>query len=541
MNESFLIRMFLAAGIWVAEATAVLLGAWLLTHLFRRNASLRHFIWLIAFCAALLIPCLSAVVPSLVTVRTSAPTRMGDYLRSSAGRKWEIGVKAGLPLAKNRQAAVSPDAPPARVISNPRYGTPIRLFLLWVWLGGVVVVALQGVAGVYGLRVLRRHSGENPFDALFLAELAARMGLTRAWELRVSDTATPPVAMTWGVMRPVVLLPRDAIYWPKERLEAVLLHELAHVRRYDSVSQALAFIVCALHWFHPAVWRAARALRAEAEVAADDIVLLSGVKPSSYASQLLYFAAHLGQKRQPFAVIGVSLMKQSKIETRILSIVDSSRRRRLLTPFEAMRAGGFGLLTALLLASVRPATSSASAQQEPLTSLKPTSLLSSLRQTLNPLTPPKKAVTPKNRSRRGSPSGRAARPNPDVLVTPRPKPRPVPRPSPDVLPVKPKISVPSGAAGTIPTRSADATPVMPQASGDKRATFSSDAALQQRTTAEADRRRGMGNAHGKGEADEAMAKRREADIRKAIPDGVAADRFISEADRMDALRRQEQW
>jgi beta-lactamase regulating signal transducer with metallopeptidase domain len=230
----------------------------------------------------------------------------------------------------------------------------IAFGLVCLWAMGFVTVAFQGVFAVYRLGIHRRSSVRYSLDALDLAELAAKVGLKRRWELRVSETSNLGSAMTWGNRNPVVLLPQASVSWPKNRLEVVLLHELAHVRRRDSLTQMLAFIVCALYWFNPAVWLCSRAMRAEAELAADDVVLLCGIRPSFYAGELLRFASKLGQKSRPFHPIGIAFMKHPKIEKRIRSIIDpacSRFRVKLIHVLTAVAIGAFGVLA---LASLRP-------------------------------------------------------------------------------------------------------------------------------------------------------------------------------------------
>jgi beta-lactamase regulating signal transducer with metallopeptidase domain len=385
MNETLLMQGCLSAVIWTVEATLILLGAWLVTLRFRKNAALRHLSWLIALCALLLLPLLSTVVPTLWVVRTSAPTKVGDLLRSAPSQSWKNTGSERIPQGddgKQRHSLASTPRQQSRATSTPmrRYGTPVRTFLVCLWSLGFVTVIARLLSALWAIQRLRQRSVTKRVPAVDREQLAARIGLRRTWELRIGLTPLPPVAMTWGVLRPVVLLPKDAVNWSTDQLDAVLLHELAHIKRGDSASQLLALVVCAVFWFHPAVWAAAATMRADAELAADDAVLLSGMKPSTYAAQLLGFAAQLGQRRPHRLEMGVSLMKQSQIETRIRSIVDASSRRRTLTIRDALQSGSLALLLVILLSTIRPALSGAAHRQAPLVSLKPTPLLSRLHQ-----------------------------------------------------------------------------------------------------------------------------------------------------------------
>ena len=133
--------------------------------------------------------------------------------------------------------------------------------------------------------------------------------------------------MAWGVVRPVVLLPGGADAWPDDRREVVLLHELAHIRRRDCLTQALAQAVCALYWFNPLVWLAARRLRAERERACDDLVLQSGAEGPSYAAHLLELARTLRDVRGG-ALATVAMARRSQLEGRLLAILNPALNRR---------------------------------------------------------------------------------------------------------------------------------------------------------------------------------------------------------------------
>ncbi|HYP05153.1 MAG TPA: M56 family metallopeptidase [Bryobacteraceae bacterium] len=146
-----------------------------------------------------------------------------------------------------------------------------RQWLSLIWLSGV---ALFGSRLLWGTWLTRRFGR------------SARPGIPGA--LLHPHCASP---LTIGWWHPVVILPITAFDWPKDKLEAVLLHEGAHARRRDPLFFWLADLNCCLYWFHPASWWVSRRLHMLAEDACDAEVLDSGQEPARYARWLLELAA----------------------------------------------------------------------------------------------------------------------------------------------------------------------------------------------------------------------------------------------------------
>src|SRR5436190_8028608 len=131
--------------------------------------------------------------------------------------------------------------------------------------------------------------------------------------------------VTWGWWQPVILVPAEADEWPAERRRVVLLHELAHVKRWDCLTQMIAGLSCAMYWFNPLVWVAARRMCIERERACDDLVLNAGCKASDYAAHLVEIARTFRRVPQ---VGAIAMARSSNLEGRIAAIVDASRNRR---------------------------------------------------------------------------------------------------------------------------------------------------------------------------------------------------------------------
>ncbi|HEY4088674.1 MAG TPA: M56 family metallopeptidase, partial [Bryobacteraceae bacterium] len=136
-----------------------------------------------------------------------------------------------------------------------------------IWLIGATLLLTRLSLGLYALRRMRRSAHPMSGDVLQSNSLAA------------------PV--TWGILHPVILVPAGFEHLTEESREAVLCHERAHIRSYDFLFRLLAEMTRALIWFQPLIWIVSRRLREEQELACDDRVLASGVKPSAYAKLLL--------------------------------------------------------------------------------------------------------------------------------------------------------------------------------------------------------------------------------------------------------------
>ena len=309
----FAVECLLASGI-------VLAAAFLATRTARLAASRRHLVWLTAFGALLLLPLAICLIPSHLHILHHA-------------------MPAAMPAAADMQMA--PAADPA-----PVHDLFVRVIFA-VWFAGFAAVALRGAVGAFGLCMLYRRSVPYFLEGVDARKLEVA---GRRWKLRLSTMPGGAGPVTWGIFRPIVLLPKAAVLWPRDKMEAVLLHELAHVRRHDCLTQALALAVCAFYWPNPLAWIAARALRREAEMAADDAVIVSGVKPSSYAGQLLDLAAEFRFRRS----YALSMAAPSALEARVQSVLAPMKPRAGVTAMDALKFAGAGLVAVSLLALVRP-------------------------------------------------------------------------------------------------------------------------------------------------------------------------------------------
>src|SRR5689334_16644157 len=165
-------------------------------------------------------------------------------------------------------------------------------------------------------------------------------------------------------MFPRVVLSLDYPELSPTRRAAIHNHELAHIKRLDAFTQALANLATSLYWFHPLVWLMARAMRAERERACDDHVLAAGTKASDYAHELLDIVSGL---RQPELTAALAMARRSQLEGRVLAVLNPTLPRGSVSRMAAIL---IAILTAgivLPLAALRPGPQASTPAARPAT------------------------------------------------------------------------------------------------------------------------------------------------------------------------------
>ncbi|MBB2487085.1 M56 family metallopeptidase, partial [Mitsuaria sp. WAJ17] len=154
------------------------------------------------------------------------------------------------------------------------------------WVLGVGLMSLRLAGGLWWVRGLRRTAVPAPAAwQLRLEALARRLGLKRPVRLLLSDAVNGPVAL--GLWRPLVILPCSLLsQMPPPLVEALLAHELAHVRRWDYGINLLQSLAEALLFFHPVVWWLSERMRAEREQVADALAAQALARPRDLAQAL---------------------------------------------------------------------------------------------------------------------------------------------------------------------------------------------------------------------------------------------------------------
>jgi len=266
-----------------------------------------------------------------------APGTPGAPLMAAAGAEGLLR-----PLASAGAAAL-PGREAGWWLFGPEAGLWWRLgpWVSAAWALGVAVCLLRLMRGCAWVRRARRCGTERVEPAWLgiVDDLRLRLEISRPVRLLRSALVEVPTVIGW--LRPVILLPASALTGlTPEQLEAILAHELAHVRRFDYLVNACQCALETLMFYHPAVWWVSRCVREEREHCCDDLVVKVCSNRLAYARALAVLAeSGLGAPGLAFAASGAPLL------TRIRRLLGTGAETG---PATARQLTGLGLLAASL-------------------------------------------------------------------------------------------------------------------------------------------------------------------------------------------------
>lgn len=309
----------LALALFVACSvkTTCLLGfAWIMTRAaHRQSAAFRHLLWSLGILGSLILPLLTLLLPAWHSVTLWNASQVlssthGMAASPSSGTWPYLIVDAG---------ATSP------------FFSKFSSLVLLVWAAGFLFIVARLVGGIARLAWVSAHSKplfeQNWMRAVL--EFSERFKIARPVRiLQCGDQVVMP--LTWGIFRPLIMLPPIAREWPEDRRRIVICHELAHVARGDWFLQVCAELARGLYWFHPFAWLAAACLRQESECASDDAVLNCGIEASNYANELLDLSRTLKSSSSTWST-ALALARPSNLERRFASMLNPSVNRSLLS------------------------------------------------------------------------------------------------------------------------------------------------------------------------------------------------------------------
>ena len=209
--------------------------------------------------------------------------------------------------------------------STPAVGTPqpvqpVSAASVWtaIWIAGMSVLA--GIFLLSYVKSKREFRAALPLQNEHITEWLKGRSLKRKIEIRQLSGITTP--MTYGLFRPVILLPQNTDLDNKQQLEYILFHEYVHIRHYDTALKFLATVALCIHWFNPLVWVLYILFNRDIELACDECVIRSfgSEKRAEYARTLISM-----EERKSFIAPFCNNFSKNAIEERIVSIMKTKK------------------------------------------------------------------------------------------------------------------------------------------------------------------------------------------------------------------------
>jgi len=282
------------------KSTAVLAVFWLIDKLIgqRLSSQNRHLLWLNAlFCLA--------VLPILSLLLSNAVASDSGVVADAWFEITVAPVSAGDAVSDSNAAAS---------------------WLLLLYLVPTAWLLLRMLVSWVQLRRISQGSGRVscPSTKRLLSELRTQLGISRNITLRSGHIDSP---LSFGLLKPCIILPAQSRHWSSSVMTDVLLHELSHIKRLDWLTMLLAWFIAAFYWINPLVWFAIKRLDDEAENSCDAAVLHAGRSDTDYAESLLSVAQaciHSAQLTHGAKLPAQMMLDRNTLKARIHRILENN-------------------------------------------------------------------------------------------------------------------------------------------------------------------------------------------------------------------------
>ena len=245
-------------------------------------------------------------IPSVFSVYTLATHSISSTTWPETGRDYSIPNMQGLFVAT--QGA---ERPPADV-------SPSVSVWFMVWCAGILLTGLFFVISY--LRCLTEFRTALPVRSHYVEKWLGERPLKRRISVRQSDRISAP--LTYGIFRPVILLPKKMDWKKEKQLQYVLSHEYVHICRYDTVTKLVAALALCIHWFNPFVWVMYLLFNRDIELACDESVIRQlGEKSKSAYSLMLIDMEASKSGLLPFC----NSFSKNAIEERITAVMKTKK------------------------------------------------------------------------------------------------------------------------------------------------------------------------------------------------------------------------
>ena len=310
--------------------------------LVRASAATRHWVWASTMIGLFLMPAFALflpewrVLPNWLSLESRIEQLTTAYQPVAINPPTNPKLIESQPAPNSEylpiDAVLSPIATqPTTLVPTEIFPIPIRLsakLVLGAWGTGCLLCLIPFFVALLRLQQTERAcKNSNPLHPRIVRHITKVANDLKIQIPRIVVGPAGAMPMVWSLGKSRLFLPTDMGRWSTARQNAVLLHELVHLKRRDPVWFLVGQLARAVNWFNPLAWYAVQRLRIECERACDDHVLRMGVDASEYAGHLLELSTSV-RADSGTGSLALAMASKSNVENRIVSILNERMNRR---------------------------------------------------------------------------------------------------------------------------------------------------------------------------------------------------------------------